>query len=88
MEDVISILLHGKIELTGAGRTDAGVHASVFYAHFDLIEPLKPGEAEKLVFKINSFLGKDIAVDNIFPVSARDHARFSAISRTYQYHIY
>ncbi len=77
-------MLGHTIALTGAGRTDAGVHASEMFAHFDAEEITDPG---KLVQKLNSFLPKDIAVDSIFPVHDEAHARFDAVKRTYQYHI-
>lgn len=68
----------------GAGRTDAGVHASQMYAHFDM-EP--SFDIDKLIYKINWFLPHDIAVHRIFQVADNAHARFNATSRTYNYHI-
>lgn len=73
--------------LTGCGRTDTGVHARNFFAHFDLEKSLDVVDCEKLVFDLNSFLPHDIAVQAVFPVKADAHARFSAVSRTYKYYI-
>lgn len=82
----ISLILSEKIELTGAGRTDSGVHAKVFYAHFDSsVSDLQTDTS--LVFRINGKLPKDIAVQEILKVKPDEHARFDAISRTYEYHI-
>ena len=87
LEDALSMMLRSDIKLTGAGRTDTGVHADVYYAHFDFTEPLLIPDWEKLVFKLNSFLPVDISIQRIFPVSPGIHARFSALSRTYKYYI-
>ena len=86
----LSTILNSPIELTGAGRTDTGVHAKVMFAHFDFNEI---GSAAKhsmsdlptVVQKLNSFLPKDIAVFEIMPVHDDAHARFDAKKRTYQY---
>ena len=80
-----SILLSEKIELYGAGRTDTGVHASFYIAHFDITKEIF--EIEKLIFRLNRFLPKDIAIQNIWKVKENSHARFDAISRTYEYKI-
>jgi tRNA pseudouridine38-40 synthase len=81
------MLWRSPVFLTGAGRTDTGVHAADFYAHFDTREPLTTDERKKWVFKLNSFLPPDIGVFDILPVTGDAHARFSARSRTYKYHI-
>ncbi|HBX52490.1 MAG TPA: tRNA pseudouridine(38-40) synthase TruA [Bacteroidales bacterium] len=82
LDKVLSLLLNSEMETIGAGRTDTGVHAKYFVAHFD-------SEVEfdllQLCFKLNSFLPKDISVKTIFPVPSEAHSRFDAISRTYQY---
>jgi tRNA pseudouridine38-40 synthase len=82
LEETLSTLLREEIKLTGAGRTDAGVHAKQLFAHFDFgnIE-----NVEELLFRINSFLPKDISVKNIFNVKENAHARFDAIEREYEY---
>ena len=81
----LSLLLHEPIELTGAGRTDAGVHAWDYYAHFDLENQLDESERKNLVFKLNGFLPGDIVIYDILPVKPGANARFSAKSRTYRY---
>jgi tRNA pseudouridine38-40 synthase len=82
VEDALSKLLKTKIAIVGAGRTDAGVHAEQLFAHFDY-EP--SFNVEILIFKLNSFLPVDISIQNIFEVKAESHARFHALSRTYNY---
>ena len=69
----------------GSGRTDAGVHAQQQFAHFDVEESLCI--TDPLLYSLNCILPDDIAIQAIFPVRSTDHARFSAISRYYQYHI-
>jgi len=81
----ISTLLRTPIELVGAGRTDAGVHAKQMFAHFDFDEPF---EKANLVQKMNSFLPEDIVVFDIHTVADEAHARFDATARTYEYHMH
>ena len=81
-EDCISKILSSKISLTAAGRTDSGVHAKKMFAHFDYDEEL---DCTKIIHQLNSFLPQEISVRNIFRVNDDVHARFSAISRTYNY---
>ena len=85
LEEAMSLILRAPISLTGAGRTDTGVHAADFYAHFDLTSELSDESCEKFVFKLNSYLSGDVAIKVIFPVIPTAHARFSALSRTYRY---
>jgi tRNA pseudouridine38-40 synthase len=80
----LSTILNAKIEVTGAGRTDAGVHAKQMFAHFDFNEEF---DVSKIIMKLNSFLPKDIVIHNIVEVDSDANCRFDAISRTYQYHI-
>jgi tRNA pseudouridine38-40 synthase len=84
VEDSLSKLLQSKINIVGAGRTDTGVHAQQFFAHFDFEGVI---DFEKLIFKLNSFLPIDISIQNIFKVKTDAHARFHALSRTYNYKI-
>lgn len=84
LQQTMTTLLRTKIDLIGAGRTDAGVHAKQLFAHFDLAEVL---ETKEVVQKLNSFLPPDIAVQDMFQVPAEAHARFDALARTYEYHI-
>lgn len=86
LESSLSTILGKKISLVGAGRTDTGVHAHSYFAHFDFDKELETN-TEKLMFRLNGILPPDIAIQRIFRVTAHDHARFSAISRTYEYHI-
>ena len=83
IEKALSKLLRSNISIMGAGRTDAGVHASQMFAHFDTDNLVE----DRLVFKLNSFLPHDIAIHNIFQVNAEAHTRFNALSRTYIYKI-
>jgi tRNA pseudouridine38-40 synthase len=85
LTQALQTILGTAVELTGAGRTDAGVHAKQMFAHVDLLQEI---ESEKLVYKLNAFLPKDIAVSKIFPVSNEAHVRFDATKRTYEYHIH
>ncbi|PIB30549.1 tRNA pseudouridine(38-40) synthase TruA [Maribacter sp. 4G9] len=82
LEGVVSKLLRNNIEIVGAGRTDAGVHATEMFGHFDCEQI---GDIKNLVYRINAFLPDDIAVQNIFPVKNDAHARFDAIERSYEY---
>lgn len=83
MEKCLTTLLRTKIEIVGAGRTDSGVHALQMFAHFDTEKTID----NQLVYKLNSFLPKDIAVHQIHKVRDDAHARFDAIKRTYEYRI-
>ncbi len=85
LEKAVSLLLREEIKIIGCGRTDTGVHAKDFFAHFDC-ETLN-FELPKLTFKLNSLLPKDIAVQHIFEVHSDAHARFDATERTYKYYI-
>jgi len=81
----LSTLLKSKIDIVGAGRTDAGVHATEYYAHFDVDKEIK---TEELVYKANSMLPNDIVIYTVFKTNDELHARFDATSRSYEYHIY
>jgi len=87
LKKAFSTVLQENIEITGAGRTDAGVHASYFIAHFDSVNN-NLQENNKLLLKINGILPIDIAVQEIFKVKPDAHARFDATSRTYNYYIH
>lgn len=81
----LSSILRTDINLVGAGRTDAGVHAKCMVAHFDY-----EGEkidTSKFLLHLNSFLPPDIAVYKIVEVRSTAHARFDAVSRRYEYHV-
>lgn len=82
----LSVLIGEDIATIGAGRTDTGVHAFSFYAHFDCIQDnihIKPN----FVYKLNCILPKDIVAHRIYLMHPSAHARFDAISRTYLYRI-
>jgi tRNA pseudouridine38-40 synthase len=81
----ISTILRRETEITGAGRTDTGVHARLMVAHFDVEDGI-PSNMD-LASKLNSLLPNDIAVYKIVEVREDAHARFDAISRRYEYHI-
>jgi len=86
LNKALSTILNQEINVVGCGRTDTGVHASDFMAHFDIAEA-RDVKKEKLVFRLNRFLPYDIAVDSMFPVKPEAHTRFDALARTYQYFI-
>lgn len=82
----LSTILREEISVTGCGRTDTGVHASYFIAHFNS-QNYTLGLNDSFVFKLNRFLPKDIAIQKIIKVNPDAHARFDALSRTYKYYI-
>ena len=84
LEWVLSTLLREQISVTGAGRTDAGVHARMMVAHFDASQL----DCVQLAYKLNRLLPQDIAVQKVERVSDEMHARFSAKWRTYHYYIH
>ena len=86
LQEALSTLLRAPISITGAGRTDTGVHARMMVAHFDW-----EGEAIdglQLTYKLNRLLPYDIAVSKLEAVREDKHARFSATSRMYRYNIH
>lgn len=86
IEEAFSTILRSPLQLTGAGRTDTGVHARSMTAHFDLPEPL-PMPLSAMVSRLNNLLPPDIAIHHIRPVVPTAHARFDALSRRYEYHV-
>ena len=85
VEKSLSTLLGRDIDIVGAGRTDAGVHARKMVAHFDFEGTV---DCDQMVYKLNRMLPRDIAILCVEPVSDEMHARFSAKSRTYHYYIH
>ena len=85
LQRVLSTLLRQDISITGAGRTDAGVHARVMAAHFEIEADI---DCKQLAYKMNRMLPQDIVIDRIEEVSLDMHARFSATERTYHYYIH
>ncbi len=91
VENALSTLLRRSMQVVGCGRTDTGVHASQYFLHFDIdggISSVGKMDEQELVFKMNSILPDDIAVYRIFQVKDEAHARFNALSRSYQYRIF
>ena len=95
LQKALSTLLRQATEVTGAGRTDAGVHASMMVAHFDWPAAHEgegceemPLDCTQLTYKLNRLLPPDVAVQAVRPVGPEMHARFSATRRTYHYYIH
>jgi tRNA pseudouridine38-40 synthase len=94
LNKALGTILRQPIETTGCGRTDTGVHAKEFFAHFDAPLPPEGGVSalEGSPFRgrggLNALLPPDIAIKNVIPVHADAHARFDATARSYQYHIH
>ena len=96
LQRALTLLLRQEIQVTGAGRTDTGVHARMMVAHFDLTiddadlrpQTLGQGLLKQLTYKLNRLLPGDIAIQKIEAVSDDMHARFSATSRTYRYFVH
>jgi tRNA pseudouridine38-40 synthase len=88
LQEKLSLLFHRPFYLTGCGRTDAGVHAQQYYAHFDSDVPDLISNKQQWLFKMNQCVPRDIALIDILPVQQNANARFSAISRTYKYYIH
>ena len=84
LQDKLSQLCNHPIEIVGCGRTDSGVHASYFVAHFDFHGKI-PGD---LPYRLNKMLPGDVAVFSCTSVDSKFHARFDATKRLYQYHIH
>jgi len=85
LEEALATYMRREVPITGAGRTDAGVHARLMVAHFDWEDPIT--DTDFLTDKLNRILPKDIAVYRIVPVKPDAHARFDATSRTYKYYL-
>ena len=95
LQKALSTLLRQPTEVTGAGRTDAGVHASMMVAHFDWPAAHEgegceeaPLDCTQLTYKLNRLLPPDVAVQAVRLVGPEMHARFSATRRTYHYYIH
>lgn len=84
INNALSTVYQKDIQIVGAGRTDTGVHASQMFAHFDIDKSID----DNLVFKLNSILPNDIFIKAIFLVDDEKHARFDALSRSYEYKIW
>lgn len=83
IEDGLKKMLREDIRIQGAGRTDTGVHAAYMVAHFNYSGTL---DIEHLIYRLNRWIPKDIAIYDIKPVQETAHARFHATKRSYEYH--
>lgn len=86
LQKALSTILRLNIEVVGAGRTDAGVHARQMVAHFELED--ENADCGQLAYRLNRILPRDISVDRVEKVAADMHARFSATKRTYHYYVH
>jgi len=84
LEECLSKLLKNNIKTYGCCRTDAGVHARQFFAHFDVDNII---DVDMIQYKLNLILPHDIAIKKIFLVNEKIHARYSALKRTYVYYL-
>ena len=87
LEGALSRLLNRPVAVTGCGRTDTGVHASGYVAHFDL-DGILPFEASDFTYKLNAILPRGVAVFQVQETAPDFHARFSARQREYTYFIH
>lgn len=87
IEKALKVLLRQDIGVTGAGRTDTGVHARKYFAHFDFPDLLEEVRLQDLTYRLNHLLPDSIAIYQVFSVDINLHARFSATSRKYKYYI-
>lgn len=85
LQQALTVLLGEEIAVTGAGRTDAGVHAVRYVAHFD--SATNRLGAQEIGYKLNAILPPSIVVHEVVPAADDFHARFDAVSRTYLYFI-
>lgn len=85
IEESLSTILRLPTPITGAGRTDAGVHARVMYAHFDTAAPI--ADKKRFLIAMNRLSGKDIALHEVIEVHDDAHTRFDATERTYKYFV-
>jgi tRNA pseudouridine38-40 synthase len=84
IEKAFSVFFRKEVLMTGASRTDTGVHARQNYFHFDFDEPL----SQEWVYRLNAILPGDICIRGLFAVPEGAHCRFDAESREYRYYIY
>ncbi len=88
LNKALSVLLKEDIQTLGAGRTDAGVHARHYIAHFDSLSLARMLPVMPVAYKLNCMLPNDICIHSIEPVHDTAHARFDALSRTYKYYVH
>ncbi|KIA91757.1 pseudouridine synthase [Pedobacter kyungheensis] len=87
LDKAMTTVLRQPIETLGCGRTDSGVHAKDFYAHFD-VEGIDENKVLNALGGINAILPYQIAAKRIIPVHEEAHARFDATARAYKYHVH
>lgn len=87
LDKAMSTFFRQPIETLGCGRTDTGVHATQFYAHFD-VEDLEEEKVLNAIGGINAMLPYQIAAKRIIPVADDAHARFDATARAYKYYLH
>lgn len=90
LEEALATILRVPTPLTGAGRTDAGVHARVMYAHFDLNTDEATriiSDKQRFLTGLNRLAGRGISVQDVIDVADDAHARFDATARTYKYFV-
>jgi tRNA pseudouridine38-40 synthase len=85
LDKALSTFLKEEITTVGCGRTDTGVHAKIFYVHLDINQAV---ENSYFIHHLNCLLPHDIAIQQLVKVPDKAHARFDAVSRTYQYYMY
>jgi tRNA pseudouridine38-40 synthase len=85
LNTALSTLLKADIETLGCGRTDTGVHAKKFFAHFDTLSTI---EDKDFIYHLNCLLPFEIAAQQLYPVADDAHARYDATGRTYRYYIH
>ena len=88
LQEKMSLLLKEEIELVGCGRTDAGVHAKNYIAHFDSNAKDLIANKSHWIYKFNTILPPEVSIQNIIEVDEEAHARFDAVSRTYYYFLH
>lgn len=87
VEAALRTLLKEEITLTGAGRTDTGVNAAQYYAHFDTDAPIAY-EPREFVYKLNAITPREIVIFDVCEARADFHARFDAVARSYTYFLH
>ena len=85
IQEALARLLGQSVSITGSGRTDTGVHARQQVAHFDWLSAIDPAA---VCFRLNAMLPADISIHRIYEVPSEAHARYSARSRSYEYHLH
>ena len=88
LEDALSKLLRTRVSVTGAGRTDSGVHAVGYVAHFDIEDVREVPDPAEIAYKLNAILPPSVVVHSVVPAAPDFHARFDASKRKYTYFLH